>query len=1157
MSQWWSAHTHSHYSALDGTTPVKDLVAKAKMLDYPALGLTDHGNMAGATKLYKACKQEGILPYPGVEAYLVDPAAQVDLESKEASKLGRYHLGLLARTERGYQGLVKLVSMSHTRPRFNRFPRLTLDDLIEYAQHYGGDTILMTGCFFGWLQQTLVYREEEQARGVLETYAQHFPHTFVEVQNHGIEGHDGGAWSDEDLVEALVWMAEDFGLPLMATQDSHYLNQNQCNAHGLMKRMVYGGADDEFPGDSFHLASDEWVEDHYTAAQWQEMLVGADHMLSLNQVKISPLDKYEIRMPRIELLDDLPAFESLEKFCREQMGNEDARYHERLDYELDIIKQLDMADYFLHVADYVEWCKAEGICVEARGSANGSYVCFLLGITQVDPIKWGLLFDRFLSVDRTKPPDIDMDIEDGRRADLLDYLDVQYSTTRIGTWCLGPESRILCADLVWRTVKELKAGDRVVGFDEKINGYKTGQQASYRTAEVVENAKVALPSMRVVTDRGEVVSSDAHLWVVKNRYLGGHSKISVWKRTDELVPGDEIVYLCDPWDTDTSYMAGWLSGFLDGEGSFDAQHVRRVAATQVDGDVFDRYIVEMERRGFELYIREKSHGPSGHQGSKPCYLATVSGGIVENMRALGTLRPTRLLKRAGEFWDGLRIYSRLSGKRAIVQSATPIGEQEVYAIGTTTKTLIAEGMLSHNSMLGSNDMGQGSIIRTYQTYRARTACNDEERKRAYARYQSLSDVQRYHPDDHKGLIQLHQMNSVYRSYGVHAAGVLLSGEEFNVQEWIPTMLVASSNTTVTQYDMDDVDEWGLLKDDVLGQATLTVMRRCQEHIGRPDATDFTWIPDDDRAACKLLREGRTDTGIFHFEGWTKSKGGKEIGIAYTKDAIMAQALYMPGAMDTGQKDLYIERRRDKAKRDAVTYLHKAFEKALRPTYGTVIFQEQVLQIMRGLGMGIPAINTFFKVVKDSGRGATQRNQERIAEVRAEFDQHCAENGITDTQAAWDMTAGFVAYGFNKAHATGYGLRAYRCAYLKAHYPLEFMAALLEVWSGRDKEAAYVKEARLMKLRRLPAHVNHSGVAWGIDRKRNALRKGLLSIQGVGEKAAEDIIANQPYSSVEDLVTRCAGRTITGGKDFLATGAYTGRLAVLRDAGALDELPERG
>lgn len=1241
MGRWFNLHSHSHYSCLDGTTRVPDLVGKASLLGYPALGLTDHGNMSGATKLYKSCKEYGILPFPGVEAYLIDPFSQVDLDDKLTGKVKRYHIGLHAYTTRGYQGLVKLTSLSHTRPRFNRFPRVTIDDLRDLGGNYGDDVALTTGCHFGWLQQTLVNEGEGGAEQVLDELAfLGFAETFVELQHHNIEHQDAPGLDDEELMRRTYSLAVKAGLPVIATQDCHYLDQKHKRAHAMMKRMVYGGAEDEFPGDAFHLATEGWVAEHYPPDVWEQVLRTCDQLVYKHDVHIDQLDHYEPDLPpsptRRHLY--LPMVQTMEtdhevlvRLCWDRIGGSvDARYRDRLNYELDVIEKVGMAGYFLHVEDYVAWCKQESICIEARGSANSSFVCYLLGITQVDPVKWGLLFSRFLSEDRIKPPDIDMDIEDSQRGRLLSYIELRYDSARIGTF----------------------------------------------------------------------------------------------------------------------------------------------------------------------------------------------------------------------------------------------------------------------GLLGTNAEGQGSVFRTYVTHRAKKATTEEGRRRAYATYQSLDDVAQRHPADHRALQQLAQMNSVYKSYGVHAAGVLLSGVNTKIRDWVPTMLVASSNTHVTQYDMHDVEEWGLLKDDILGQASLSVMRLCQSHIGRGDPTDFTWIPDDDKQACKLLREGRTDTGIFHFEGFhlyqeepvltpsgwikikdlklgdlvvdpdggaakvegvypgerqqvyrveltdgssvevsathlwnytvnggsvqlgstaelrhmldtttycpslvgftptdlehpdprpvdpyvlglflgdgcltnphlvrlinsdglhqavvaaypglvvqqepdseryyfraptkrgpnplkdglrdlglmgldaggkfvpeqylwapvadrlallqglldtdgcahlngeirystvslrlmeaikflvyslggkcrvteqdrgrmhvavqesgtrpihivgsiqldqapfrlprklarwttttrrtgygiksitptrvadvvcigtssasecfitrdwmvthnTKSRGGRELGIRYTKDAVLAQALFMPGAMNTGQKDLYIERKRDAEKRGAVTYLHKAFEKALRPTYGAVIYQEQVLQIMRNLGMSIPSINKFFKIVKDSGRGATARNQERLDEVRDEFDQHCLDAGIPseDLDEAWAQTAGFIEYGFNKGHATGYGVRSYRTAYLKAHYPLEYMAALLAVWAGTDKEKLYEREARYMGLPILGPDVNMSGATWTLDRTKG-IRRGLLSIKGVGAGCAEEIARHAPYLGPIDLALRCDARKVSGCKDWLDKGVLGGRLEILVQAGALTSI----
>lgn len=892
-SSWFSAHSHSQFSVLDGMTPVPDMVAKAAAMGQPALGLTDHGGMAGMVQLYKACKAHDILPFMGVEAYLMDPQDDTDVSSKDGGKIKRYHLGLLAANLNGYRGLMRLVNTSYTRPRFNRFPRFTMDDLAELSEDAGDDIILMTGCFFGLAQQTLVNDGPTRAKNVVRMYASMFPHTFVEVQHHSIchdEEETIKQWDDDDIVTEMVGIADSLGLPLIATQDSHYLDQGDKVAHELMKRMAYGGTDPEFPGDSFHLASGEWVSEHYQQGVWDMVEQGAEHMLSLHGLTVPALDTYKAHVPAL-VKDPLRKIKSL---CMDTLADyplyqkTPAKYEERLLHELAVLKDLDMAGYVMLVRNYVEWCADKGICIEARGSANASLLCFLLGITQVDPLEWGLdeiSFSRFLSRDRIKPPDIDMDIEDVARERLIGYLQRTFDTTRIGTW----------------------------------------------------------------------------------------------------------------------------------------------------------------------------------------------------------------------------------------------------------------------SRMGVREDGKGSVLVSYKSYLTRDIKDKAEKQRIFATVQTVDDVQ---GKDSVALKRIGKMD-VYRSYGVHAGGILLSGSDQRIDEYVPRMLVASSNMEVSQFDMDDVEQLGYLKLDILGQTILTVMRRCQELIGLADPTDFTWMPKNDTEACKILREGRTDNGIFHFEGYTKAKGGKRMGIKTTMDAVLAQGLFMPGAMDTGQTELYLARRKlTVAERKAkVKFIHPVFESALKDTHGAVVFQEQVIHIMRGFGMSVGSINTLFKIVKDSGAGAEARNAKRLGQIRAEFDTLTGKAGLTAAQSdkAWQSTAGFAAYGFNRAHATGYGIRAYRGAYLKAHHPLEYMTALLESWAGTDKETLYIRECRRMGIRILPPDIQAGSTTWVMDKKRNAIRRGLTSIKGVGQSAAEELATNAPFASVTDIIERT---TVTGGKSWAKDRTLNGVLKILDDQGLL-------
>lgn len=927
-SNFFHAHCHSNFSPLDAMADVPKLVAKAVKHGQPALALTDHGLGSGWVKLYKECKAAGIKPYPGIETYLIDPEFDDWENPEKGEKVGRYHVILLALNERGYKALVKFTSLTHTRPRFNRFARCTLSDLYDLGKTAGDDIALLTGCFFGLVQQYLVTRGEQDAMNVISMFKQMFKNVFIEVQHHNIV-HDDGT-DDDDLVESLFAIADKMRLPVVATQDCHYLDRPDKTAHELMKKMTYGNPESEFPGDAFHLASTDWVQEHYTKKQWRLIESGYAKLLDLGNVTISPLDKFEPDLPLVKGVADPVAH--LRKHARRGLlkylkfigvsrhSPDGQVYMQRYREEMETIEFLKMPAYFVIWERFVQWCNEMEIAIEARGSANGSLVCFVLGITQIDPIIFKTMFARFLSKDRIKPPDIDMDIEDAERPRAVQYMLSLYESVQIGTF-------------------------GKLGVTRNDDGEETG--SVFRT------------------------------W-------------QAWKRHE-----------CEQIAT-----RRWEQGKL-----------------------------------------------------------AKKGDIVP--------------------------YSR-----------------GIYA-------------------------------------------------KRYAQIREIEDVRTVSEIEYEGLRRIEEMGSVYKSYGVHAGGILLAGQRIKIEDYIPTMLVASSDTRVSQFDMDDVEKFGLLKMDILGQATLNSMKRAMKLID-PDwnPTDFTWIENDDEDALKWLRSGRMNTGIFHQEGWTKSKGWRELGVKSVEDAIIGQALYMPGCMDVapGQsmsmKDLYLKRRKNPKLRKQVTYIHPVFEKVLSPTYGCVIFQEQVIDIMRGLGMDIAGINEFFAVVKDSGRGSNERNEKRMKKVRAQFDQLCKKAGI-DPDEAWSQTASFVSYGFNRAHASGYGVRSYRTGYMKAHHELEHMTGLLQTWAGRDKESAYIAEARRTGIRILPAHVNISSETWTMDPDNNAIRKGLASVAGIGPPTAAAIHQGAPYSSINDMIERLPARVISGGTQFKKDGTYSGNLAKLRDAGALD------
>lgn len=421
-------HAHSEYSPLDGMPKVADMVEQAARYGQPGLALTDHGFMSGSLSLYRECKKHGILPFPGSEFYLVPDAR--DKESK------RYHVGMVALNKAGYESLIRLSSLSHTRDRYHRKPRIDFSDLaLLYDSGESRNIALLTGCYGGFVVQSFLQHGETGVRHAIETYTRWFPHTFIELQNHRAK-RETPDLDDETVVELLWSLSQSMGVPVVVTQDAHYLKMTQKPLHNLMKQIAVpwlSDADAVFNGDSFHLARGSWMKSHYTDAQWEASEESMAELLMLNTLELPALDNYKFQVPNV--VEN--AATELAKLCAAglvERGLSGDRYTDRLAEELRVIGALGFDSYFLLVHDYVEWARLQKIMVNARGSASGSLVCYLLGITQLDPIEWGLLFERFLTEDRTKPPDIDLDVEDVHREDVIAYIRKRFYVRQIGTF---------------------------------------------------------------------------------------------------------------------------------------------------------------------------------------------------------------------------------------------------------------------------------------------------------------------------------------------------------------------------------------------------------------------------------------------------------------------------------------------------------------------------------------------------------------------------------------------------------------------------------------------------------------------------------------------------------------------------------------------------
>ncbi|MCS7183876.1 MAG: DNA polymerase III subunit alpha [Patescibacteria group bacterium] len=416
-------HVHTHYSLLDGLAKVDSLVKKAKELNFESLAITDHGNMYGVIEFYKACKKNNIKPIIGMEAYLAprrisDKVYRIDSKS--------YHLTLLAKNFQGYKNLMKLTTIANLEGFYYK-PRIDKEILKKYNE----GLIILSGCLNGEISRLLIANKYEEAKGVVFEYLDIVgkENFYLEIQKHP------NIPESMKIYPLLIQLSRETKIPLVATHDVHYLNKDDRDIHDVFL-AVQTGKDIEdkdrltLKNDYFHLTSlEEMLElfkDLPEAIENSQIIVEKCN-LEIEFGKVYP--------PSYEVPQGLTPHEYLKKISFENLKKknlENTKYLERLNYELEIIDKTGFSSYFLIVYDFVNWAKKQGIKVgPGRGSAAGSLVSYLLSITEIDPIKYGLIFERFLTPERISFPDIDVDFSDIKRDNVIDYLTNKYGKDKV------------------------------------------------------------------------------------------------------------------------------------------------------------------------------------------------------------------------------------------------------------------------------------------------------------------------------------------------------------------------------------------------------------------------------------------------------------------------------------------------------------------------------------------------------------------------------------------------------------------------------------------------------------------------------------------------------------------------------------------------------
>ena len=428
-------HTHSEYSLLDGANRLSDLVRKAKEFEMPALGLTDHGCMYGAWSFQKLARKENVKPIIGMEAYVAPGDRRDRTRSGHGGKTA-YHLVLLARDAEGYRNLVKLTSIGYTEGFYYR-PRLDRETL---ARHSGG-LIATSACMAGEVARQLTAGNPTGAREAAEWYANAFPDRYyLEVQAHNTEG-------QAELNAQVFDLAEELGVPVVATNDAHFLQKHHHGAHNILVCIGTAKSRD----DANRLVYDDGLyfkDPSEMAAAFPDRPDVLENTLKIaDEVSLKLERKYHLPsfpLPEGFADDNRYLVHLAEQGTRERYGGSASgesgadepipeQVEQRLRYELDVILKTGYAGYFLITWDFIRWARENGIPVgPGRGSAAGSLVSYALGITNLDPLEHGLLFERFLNPERISMPDIDIDFCYERRGEVIEYVRQKYGRDAVG-----------------------------------------------------------------------------------------------------------------------------------------------------------------------------------------------------------------------------------------------------------------------------------------------------------------------------------------------------------------------------------------------------------------------------------------------------------------------------------------------------------------------------------------------------------------------------------------------------------------------------------------------------------------------------------------------------------------------------------------------------
>ncbi len=1252
-------HVHSHYSLLDGLPKIDELLDYVKELGMDSLALTDHGVLYGAVEFYKKAKAKGIKPILGSEVYMA-----LELMHQERPNIDnrRYHLVLLVKNEAGYKNLVKLITKAHLEGFYYK-PRIDEELLAQYSQ----GLICLSGCLQGKIPKLILSKKIKEAEQTCQKYQEIFgrDNFYLELQHHP------GLPEQKKVNEALISFSKKLAIPLVSTNDVHYLKSEDAEAQDVLM-LINTGSDKNDPerltmkADDFSLRSPQKMLEDF-----KEVPEAIENTQKIVKACNFQFELGKIQLPYFPLPEGKNSGDFLKELCYQKL---EQRYPkakkevlERLEYELSVIKEAGFASYFLIVQDFVDWAKKNRIVVgPGRGSSAGSLVAYVLNITNVDPLKYNLLFERFLNPGRGAAaglPDIDLDFTDRRRDEVIEYVAQKYGRDKVaqiitfGTmaakavvrdvgralgytynYCDRAAKMIPFGFTLDQTLQKIdefrqlyqtdEQAKRLIDLSKKLEG--VARHASTHACGVViakEPLENIVPLQRPTqNDQNIVTQYDMHsveslgllkmdLLGLKNLTIIEDTLARVYKVQDksiniEKIPLDDkkTYKLLQQGDTIGVFQLECLSGdTIISNTTIDKllkrKNKKRLTSVYLDEGRthLNKIINVLESGEKEIYNLITENSWLIKASRDHCFLTKNGwkklGEIRMGDEVLIKTRAKHLIynicQKCGKQINGqkegksnfcyqcsAKFYSNPSKKEskekiraARIKFYRQGGKPWNFKLNIKNSTKVVEiGRAISKALTGKtleNRYGKRKAKKIKKAMSIRFSGEGNpmfgkpspHRKRGF-REDLGHFVRSAWEADFARVLKLYKLDYQYEPKAFRL--IKSSGEVVN---YTPDFYVPSNNTFYEIKGwLHDLDEEKIkLFQKQYPQYNFVLINKtkfAEFALEYKELIDWECpqIPIEQSFRFIKVKEikyaGKEKTydilmqppgNNFVANGFLVHNSGgmqrylKQLKPTEFEDIIAMVALYRPGPMQ-----LIPEYIAGKHKKKRIEYLHPKLKPILESTYNIPVYQEQLMKIAHELaGFTLAEADVLRKAVGKKIKKLLMAQKEKMI-------KGMKRNGIDErvAQKIWEWVLPFAHYGFNRSHSCSYAMIAYQTAYLKTHFPAEFMSAVLtSEKADLERIAVLIEECKKMGLEVLPPDINESFMNFSVVGGKNQIRFGLLAIKNVGHNVVEAILEerkiNGPYVSINDFVSRVNSKDLN--KKSLESSIK---------AGVFDKLAER-